>query len=358
MGEAPTVTTSSSKGPIVTDERVSIKDIARAAGVSHPTVSRALNESPLVRRETKDRIQRLAEEMGYTPDAVAQSLQTRRTHIIGLVVTSIGDPFFADLARGAEGVARQAGFSIFLNSSHNDPEQEIHVIETFHRQRVDGILVASSRIGTNHVERLARNSVPVVLVNSQAEGDHDCLHSIAVDNRLGARRAVEHLIELGHRRIAYAGVDNRPKSNADRRAGYLEALEAAGIHPDPAWVVIAEMDTAPESGDALAGQEAARQLLPNDVTALFCYNDMVAIGVLAACRHAGMSVPGDVSVIGFDDVEMARHVHPSLTSVAQPKREMGSRAMRMVVDLIEKKPVDNFVIEPRLVLRQSTGKCR
>ncbi len=340
---------------IVAKDRVSIKDIADAAGVTHPTVSRALNNSTLISEPTRTRIQRIAREMGYTPDAVAQSLQTRRTHIIGLVVASIGDPFFADLVKGVEEVARPAGFSVFLNSSRNDPEQEIQVIETFHRQRVDGILVASSRIGTEHVERLARINVPVVLVNSQAEGEHDFLHSIAVDDRVGARRAVEHLIELGHRRIAYIGVTNRPKSNKRRLRGYQDALEAAGIESDPEWIRIVDLDPALEDSDALAGKQAADQLCGSDVTAVFCYNDMVAVGALLACREADVAVPQEVSIIGFDDIDLARYVHPALTSVAQPKRQMGSIAMQMVVDLLGKKPVANQIIEPIVMKRQSTS---
>jgi len=334
--------------------RVSIKDIADAAGVTHPTVSRALNDSPLISEPTRLRIQRISKEMGYTPDAVAQSLQTRRTHIIGLVVASIGDPFFADLVEGVEKVARPAGFSVFLNSSHNDPNQEIQVIETFHRQRVDGILVASSRIGSNHIERLARINVPVVLVNSQAEGEHDFLHSIAVDDRIGARRAVEHLIELAHRRIAYIGVTNRPKSNSRRLCGYHDALEAAGIEPDHAWIRIVDLDPALEDSDVRAGKQATTQLLDSGVSALFCYNDMVAVGALLACREADVAVPDDVSIIGFDDIELARYVHPALTTVSQPKQEIGSTAMQMVVDLLEQKPVANQIIEPVVVKRGST----
>lgn len=335
---------------------VSIKDIAAAAGVTHPTVSRALNDSPLISSETRERIQRLAREMGYIPDAVAQSLQTRRTHIIGLVVTSIGDPFFAELVKGVEEVARPAGFSVFLNSSHNDPNQEIQVIETFHRQRVDGILIASSRIGANHVERLARINVPVVLMNSQAEGDHDFLHSVAVDDRIGARRAVEYLIELGHRRIGYIGVSDRPRSNTRRLRGYHDALRAAGIEPEPKWVRVEDHDPALEDCDARAGTSAAGRLLEAGVTALFCYNDVVAVGALLGCREAGIDVPDELSVIGFDDIDLARYVHPPLTSVAQPKRQMGGIAMQMIIDLLDEKPVVNQIIEPVVMERRSTAE--
>jgi LacI family transcriptional regulator/LacI family repressor for deo operon, udp, cdd, tsx, nupC, and nupG len=214
--------------------------------------------------------------------------------------------------------------------------------------------VASSRIGSNHIERLARINVPVVLVNSQAEGEHDFLHSIAVDDRIGARRAVEHLIELAHRRIAYIGVTNRPKSNSRRLRGYYDALEAASIEPDHAWIRIVDLDPALEDSDVRAGKQATTQLLDSGVSALFCYNDMVAVGALLACREADVAVPDDVSIIGFDDIELARYVHPALTTVSQPKQEMGSTAMQMVVDLLEQKPVANQIIEPVVVKRGST----
>ena len=302
-------------------DRVSIKDIAKAADTTHSTVSRALRDSPLISDATRERVKRLAREMGYTPNAVAQSLQTNRTNAVGLVVTSIADPFLADVVKGVEEVAQPVGLSVFLNASHNDPNQEIQVIETFHRRRVDGILVASSRIGSNHLDRLARIDVPVVLINSEAGEDSDFLHSVTVDDQTGARQAVRHLIDRGHRRIGYLGVRNRPLSNERRRQGYLEALSLLG-----------------------AG-----------VTAIFCFNDMVATGVLLACKHQDVRVPDACSVVGFDDIDLARYVTPSLTTVHQLKREMGSIAMQMLHDLIEGKAVQNRVLPPRFVRRESTA---
>ena len=210
---------------------VSIKDIAEAAGTTHSTVSRALRDSSKISEDTRERIQEIAQEMGYTPNAVAQSLQTNRTNAIGLVVTSIADPFWSDVVRGAEEVAQPAGFSVLLNSSHNDPDQEIQAIETFHRRRVDGLLVASSRVGNNHVDRMSKIDVPVVLINSEGEKDFNFLHSVTVDDQSGIRQAVEHLLEQGHRRIGYLGVQNRPLSNERRKEGYVDVLEENGIDP-------------------------------------------------------------------------------------------------------------------------------
>src|SRR5579859_4391276 len=212
------------KGFRVRKHEISIADIARAAGVSHTTVSRALRESSLISASTRGRIQHLAREMGYTPNAIAQSLQTQQTSTIGLVVTSIADPFVSDVLKGVEEVARSAGFSVFLSASHNDPEQEMAVIETFHRRRVDGILLAASRITSEYTRRLSSIRVPTVLINSQAESQARLLHWVAVDDQQGAQLAVEHLLQLGHRAIGYLGMSGRPRSNRQRLLGYQNAL--------------------------------------------------------------------------------------------------------------------------------------
>src|SRR5262245_26569560 len=168
---------------------ISIQDIARAAGVSHSTVSRALRDNPLISADVREQIQQLAREMGYTPNAIAQSLQMQRTNTIGLVVTSIADPFYADVVKGIEEEARQAHLSVFLSASHNDLDQETQVIETFHRRRVDGILIASSRYSKQQAAWLARIRVPIVLISSQAEAHTGELHSVAVDDYSGAQLA-------------------------------------------------------------------------------------------------------------------------------------------------------------------------
>ncbi len=196
---------------------VTIEDIARAAGVSHTTVSRALRDNPLISADVRQSIQRVAREMGYIPNAIAQSLQMQRTNSVGLVVTSIADPFFGDVVKGVEEVARTAHMSVFLSASQNDPEQEMAVIETFHRRRVDGILVVASRVSSEHAERLNHSQVPTVIINGQAEARYEQLHSVAVDDYAGARLAVEHLLRLGHRPIGYLGTATRPASRRRRR---------------------------------------------------------------------------------------------------------------------------------------------
>ena len=336
-------------------QEVSIEDIARAAEVSHSTVSRALRDSSLISVEVRERIQQLAREMGYTPNAIAQSLQTQQTSTIGLVVTSISDPFWGDVMKGVEEVARAAGFSVFLSASHNDPSQEMAIIKTFHRRRVDGILIAASRINSNSSKRRESFRVPTVLINSQAESEDTLLHWVAVDDRKGAQLAVEHLLQLGHRSIGYLGTSNRPRSNMQRLMGYESTLVAAGVPSRREWVVIAPGDEASHTEDVAAGQKSLPQLLDTGVTAIFCYNDMIATGVLIACRELGVAVPEELSVIGFDNIEVSSFVTPALTTIHQPRVEMGRLATQVMLDLLHHRQGQNYVLPPTLIARASTA---
>ena len=337
--------------------RVSIKDIAEAAGVSHSTVSRALNDSPLVKEATQARIKGLAREMGYIPNAVARSLKAQRSGTIGLVVTSLRDPFFTEVMAGVDEVAGDAGLSMFVTASHNDPEREMAVIETFHRRRVEGIIVAASRLTRRYRERLARIRVPLVLINQHTDQSQPGIHVVAFDERAGAQLAVEHLIALGHRKIGYLGLGNRQRSNRLRLEGYRDALRDASIAPDPAWARIvpeAEMQTL---SDTDAGAAHVTECLNAGATAALCYNDRVAIGALMACRRAHIAVPGSLSLVGFDDIGAAQGVSPPLTTVRQPRGEMGRLAMGVMLDLLEGRPVTDHVLAPTLVRRASTAEC-
>jgi len=340
-------------------QEVSIEDIARAAGVSHSTVSRALRDSSLISVEVRERIQEMAREMGYTPNAIARSLQTKQTSTIGLVVTSIADPFWGDVMKGVEEVAREAGFSVFLSASHNDPDQEIAIIESFHRRRVDGILIAASRMSSTNNKHLDSFRVPTVLINGQAESKSELetmvLNWVSVDDRKGAQMAVEHLLELGHRSIGYIGTSNRPKSNQQRLLGYQSVLEAADVPYRDEWVVISPGNEASHEEDVAAGQSSLPLLLAAGVTAIFCYNDMIATGVLLACRELGITVPGELSVIGFDNIKIASYVTPPLTTIHQPKIEMGRIATQVMLDLLHHLPGQNYVLLPSLILRASTA---
>lgn len=327
---------------------VTIKDIAKVAGVSHTTVSRALKGHHSISAETTVRIQQLAKEMGYIPSAVAQSLHSRRTQTIGMVLTTIADPFTTQIVGGVEQIAQAAGYSVFLSSSHNNPEQEIAVVETFQRRRVDAIIVASSRVGSIYSSQLDQIQIPIVLINNQEDGDY--LYSVAVDHIHAAQMAVEHLIALGHLRIGYVGAPDRPKSNRQRLDGYRAALEQAGLTPEAELV----FSTMAES-DLKRGQQALELLIAAKATAVFCYNDVTAIGLLMACHQQNIAVPQNLSIVGFDDIEPAIYVTPPLTTIRQPRLKLGQLAMRMVLDLLEEKIVQDQLLACELVVRESTS---
>ncbi|MGD9048074.1 MAG: LacI family DNA-binding transcriptional regulator [Anaerolineae bacterium] len=335
---------------------ISIKDIAQAANVTPGTVSRALRDSPRVNPETKKRIQRLAQEMGYSPDAQARSLVEGRTRTIGVVVTTMTDPFIGGIVQAIEDTAHDHGYSLILASSNDSPEREIAAAETLQSKRVDGVIVASSRVGVLHQGRLEKLGVPVVLINSLVQHRGCSTFSIGVDNRHGGFLATEHLLQQGHRRIAYVSSPDDRNDSVERLAGYREALAGAGIDYDPSLLV-------PGTGRPGGGQRALSVLLALEdrPSAVFCYNDMTAIGLIHAAREAGLSLPQELAVVGFDDIVFARYVHPALTTVAQPVAELGQGAMEIVLGLerdehVKDKEVVNVALKGELVVRESSGR--
>ncbi len=334
--------------------RVSIKDIARAAGVSHSTVSRALSDSPLITAETKAQIKRIAREMGYTPDARARSLVMGETRTVGVVVTTIADPFMAPVVQGIESTAYENGYSVILASANSDPARELAAVEMLQSKRVDGVIVTASRVGALYQDHLGRIGVPVVLLNNHSEQSGRYLYTVTVDNQHGARLATQHLIELGHRRIAYIAGPADHSSNAGRMEGYRQALTEAGIP------FISDL-VAQGDGKMDAGMRALPALmdLAERPTGLFCYNDMTAIGVLRAARQLGIDVPRDLSIVGFDDIAFASFITPPLTTIAQPQFEMGQQAMQMLLTRIRQSPdapISDILIEGKLIVRESTRR--
>lgn len=331
---------------------VSIKDIARAAGVSHSTVSRALSDSPLVNPQTKARIQRLAREMGYSPDARARSLVMGQTRTVGVVVTTIADPFAAQVVQGIERAAQDNGYTVILCTSGAEREREMAAVEMLRSKRVDAVIVTSSRVGALYQEHLEHIGVPIVLINNHNEQGR-YTYSVSVDNLHGGYMATSHLIQLGHQRIAYVSRPADIKSNQERQAGYQQALSQAGLPFDPALIVTG-------TGRVGGGERALPQLMALDPppSAVFCYNDLTAIGLIHAARQHGLSVPRDLSVVGFDDILLASYISPPLTTVAQPMDEMGRRAVQMALALIPggQAQVSDIVLQGRLVVRESTSR--
>ncbi len=325
---------------------ITIKDIARAAEVAPSTVSRALHADPRISEETTARVLALAQQMGYTPSLPARNLVTRRTNTIGLVISYIADLFVGELVIGIEQAARNYGYSVFLISSYRDPVREEAAVQSLHERRTDGIIVTGSQIDEVYLTWRDRFSQPIVLINCPRYP-----HSISTDNLAGARHAVSYLVELGHRRIAYVSNPGSQQANLDRASGYQTELVRHGISLDPELVV---------QGDGMlaGGREAAHRLLtlPQPPTAVFCFNDLTAIGALCVLREAGLHVPADCSVIGFDDLELAAYYCPPLTTVRQHRDQLGQRAMRMLYQLIQgQNDVLAEILPAELVVRQTTG---
>ncbi|MGA7339412.1 MAG: LacI family DNA-binding transcriptional regulator [Terracidiphilus sp.] len=330
----------------------SIKDIARLARVSHPTVSRALQNSPLVNAQTAAKIRKIADEAGYRASAVARGLVTRRTRTIGLVVTTVADPFASEVVCGIEQTANDHGYSVFLADSNADPAREKKVVQSFAERRVDGIIVTSSRVGALYLPLLAEMMVPIVLVNDQHPGAF--VHSILISNLEGARAAAEHLIALGHRRIAYLGDQFGYQSDVERFLGYRQALDSAGIAAMPELVV--HGDGKPEAAMAAMEKLLAQAKPP---TAVCCYNDMSALGAMRQIRARKLRVPEDISVTGFDDLFFASYTQPPLTTVRQPMRRMGQMAMESLFRLMSgEESVAQIKVEAELMVRESTASAK
>jgi DNA-binding LacI/PurR family transcriptional regulator len=331
---------------------VSIKDIARLAGVSHSTVSRALRNSPLIPPPTARRIKQIAAETGYSASAVARGLVNRRTEAIGVVVTSIADPFNGEVVAGIEEIANRYGYSVILATSQADPEREMTVVRSFRERRVDGILVASSRLGANYLPLLSELEVPIVLLNNQHPSKF--VHSVTIDNIDGGYQATRDLIRLGHRRIAYLGDQFGLQSDAERFKGFEAAMAEAGLRAIKQHVVRGD-------GRAAGGRARGAELLAlnNRPSAIFCYNDMTALGVIEQAVTMRLDVPHDLSVVGFDDLFFAASLQPPLTTIRQPKKELGQRAMELLIALLKGEQAERtVVIRGELMSRGSTAKPR
>ena len=342
---------------VMAKRRITSYDVARAAGVSQTTVSFVLNEveGASISDETRQRVLEVAEELGYVPDAAAQALGRGRTHIIGVVATTMADPFIGTIVQTIESAAHEQGYTVILASSDDIPEREIEAVKMLQSRRVDGVIVTSSRVGALYQERLEQLSIPVVLINSLAQHKGRYTLSIGVDNRRGGRMATDHLIQRGHRRIAYVAAPADRGDDIERVAGYRDALREADIDFDPSLVVQG-------TGLAGGGQRALPALLSLDdaPSAAFCYNDMTAIGLMDAAREAGLSVPSDLAVVGFDDIAFAQFACPPLTTIAQPVGKLGRGAMEMVLTLLSddphsELPVTKVTICGLLVVRASSG---
>jgi DNA-binding LacI/PurR family transcriptional regulator len=301
-----------------------IRDVASRAGVSTATVSRVLSGAARGRPATARRVLAAARDLEYRPSGIARSLKRHRTHTLGLIITDIQNPFYPELVRAVEDAARAVDHSVLLVNGAEDPERERRALEELADRWVDGIIIAASQLTARHTDWLANASIPIALVNSRLPGE--AIPAILSDNRAGGRLAAEHLLGLGHSRIGYLTAPVENAAVAERLAGTREALLAAGL--DAERMPIEEGD-----GHVSGGQAAMTRLLRRapGLTAVVCYNDLTAIGAMRALRAAGRQVPEDVSVVGFDGIDLAGYVEPPLTTVAQQTTEMGRWAVESLL---------------------------
>ncbi len=329
--------------------RSTIKQIAREAGVSVTTVSRALNDKPDIHPATKSRILSVAAQLGYTPNPMARGLVSQRTFTLGLAVRTISDMWVAQIVPAIEELARANGYEVFLSTHYADPEQELHVLEAFHQRYVEGILVISSTLGDAYPALQERWGIPIVLVSPLIATPHR--YVVRTDDVGGAKAATAYLIQLGHRRIGHIGVPTWTLPGRERLDGYRQALEAHSLTYNPRWVVLGD-------ADVTGGLEGARQILslPDPPTALFCFNDLTAVGVLRAAREQGLRVPHDLSVVGFDDVPFACYVDPTLSTMHQDTRALGHQATQMLLERIAgDEPEAPVELQTHLIVRDSTA---
>lgn len=328
-----------------------MRDVAERAQVSVSTVSHVLNGTRVVSETTQERVLSAIEELGYRENLLAKGLKTRRTFTIGLLISDIQNPFFTSVVRGVEDVALSRGYHLFLCNTDEDPGREEEYITELAKKRVDGLIVAPAALRQNNARLLQTLSIPFVFMDREVEGVE--ADAIRVDNLLGMRMAVEHLANLGHERISMISGPLEKASGYERYRGYEAALTKLELKLEAPLVRFGDFKTS-------SGHRGATELLqlPVPPTALIVANNQMTLGALLAIRELPLSIPSDVSIIGFDDMEWAPLVNPPLTTIAQPAYEMGVKAAQMLLDKIggtsDGAPT-RVLLEPSLVVRESTA---
>lgn len=328
----------------------SVKDVAATAGVSLGTVSNVLNRPDVVSEATRGRVERAMLELGFVRNESARQLRSGSSRTLTYVVLDARNPFFTDVAQGADDAAAKADLALFLAHSANDPVRERKILGLLQQQRVQGVLITPCDPDAEVLDAVARQGIPLVVVDRIRRDGAFC--SVAVDDVHGGRLAAEHLLDLGHRRIALIGGATHIGQVADRWAGARGALDATA---DTSVVVLdgADLTVADgrRAGERLAGIPSAKR-----PTAAFCANDLIALGLLQHATSAGWSVPGDLAIVGYDDIEFAAAAAVPLTSVRQPRAELGRRAAELVMaEATDPDHVhEQVVFTPELVARAST----
>jgi len=333
---------------------ISISNIAKHAGVSKSTVSRILSNKGKFSEDTREKVLQIVKKLNYSPSMVARSLRNRRTKTIGLLLPDIVNPFFPEIMKGVENVASENGYAVILCSSNEDVQKEFMYFHMFENRWIDGIIysgVTGTKEEAQNVRVILEQNIPVVLMDREIE---DYFASVVmIDNEKAAYDATFYCLELGHKRIGFIAAPLKVKIFQKRLEGYRKALQKHGVEFDASLVV--EGDLTIRSGGITGKELLARKDPP---TAILASNDLMAIGAMREIQEDGLRVPEDISIIGFDDIPTASLVTPTLTTLAQPKYEMGVEAMNLLIRMMEKKGASKskIVLDTQLVVRESTKR--
>jgi LacI family transcriptional regulator len=328
-----------------------IREVAESAGVSYATVSHVINNTRLVSQETRERVLTAMEALNYRPNTLARSLRQGKTNTIGLVLPDSANPFFAEISRSIEDEAFKKGYSVFLCNTERDTQRELFYVNVLSNKQVDGIIFVAAGDQADSLDFLLRQRMPVVMIDRDLPNVE--VDAVLTDHQLGGFLATRHLIELGHECIACIAGPSTITPSAERMTGYQRALEQAGLSYDERLIIRGDYH-------AQSGMETTHSILKMNPrpTAIFALNDLMALGALRAAAEAGYSVPRDLAVVGYDDLELAQFTNPPLTTIAQPKKEIGSQAVHLLVDRMARKslPPSRVVLAPELIIRRSTRK--
>lgn len=326
-----------------------LNDVARLAHVSRQTVSRVINHKGEVSHETAERVRAAIAELNYRPNTVARSLVTNRSLVLGLVVPNISQPFYPEIARGVDDRAFEAGYSVFLCHTGGSASREFQALERLQGHRVDGVIICNSRLDDETLEQVAAGFSPVVLVNREVSNAPGTVIWTGYDT--GSVMAVEHLLTLGRRRIAYIGLELENNIDQVRYAGYLTALTSARVTPDACLV-----KRGPSSFQT--GYDAMAEFQDNalDVDAIFAFNDLIAIGAMRYALSHDLAVPDDVAIVGFGGSDLASMVTPDLTTISVPLHSIGVTAVEELLGLIQGTAEEHrqVTIRPEILVRGST----
>ena len=328
-----------------------IKDVANLAGVHPSTVSRVINNDSRISEKTKNKVLFVINKLGYTPNAIARGLKTKRTYTLGMLIPDITNPFFAEIARGAEDAANANGFNIILCNTDDKLKKERIYLEILKGKRVDGLILGTAHIKDKSILELEKKKFPYMLVSRNIEGlDKNC---IIVDDVAGGIMATEYLIKLGYRKIAHITGPLKVRGSINRLEGYKLALEKHQIEYKEELV---------EEGDFRinGGYQAMKKFLKLSMppTAIFAANDLLALGAMQVIQKKKYHIPEDFCIIGFDDIRLASFVYPPLTTIRQPMLEMGALAVKMLLRIIEEGEFNQrkIVLKSKLIIRESCKK--